>query len=217
MKEYIVGMFIVFMTGLFILPVSAQDPEQLNNYDRYVFRESETLFQQNQSGRARFLPGVSSFGSGGIGLFSLPSLSPFSWQFGAGLFSISGVADRQYRSTLVNERALALPLYTGVRYDVYRGSGGSVNYAIFGSLIGGPVIGMSVPDRSGFSATLEATKFRWGAGGQAALGFEMFFSERWAGYVQAGVDAVGFTRELGSEKGYFGPAFGLGFGRLLGR
>ena len=208
-------LFAVFV--LFILPLSSQEAEQEEVYERYVFSESEAAFKQHQSSRTRFIPGVSSFGSGGVAYYTLASMSPLNWQFGTGMFIFSDVPDRNYAGTLVDERALALPLYTGVRYDLYRSTEATLDYAIFSSLVGGPVIGMGIPDRSGFANSISAAQFRWGAGGQASLGIEMFFSERWAGYIQAGVDAVGFTRPLGGEKGYLGPAFGLGFGRILGR
>ncbi len=217
MKAYAKLVPLVMVFVFFILPLSAQDVDKDDVYERYVFTESESAFQHSQSSRTRFIPGVSSFGSGGIAYYTMPSLRPFSWQFGLGLISINDVPDRHYRGTLVNETALAMPLYTGFRYDLYRSSEESIDYTFFSSFIGGPVIGMGIPDRSGFSNSMQATQFRWGAGGQVALGIEIFFGERWAGYVQAGVDAVGFTRPLGAQKGYLGPAIGLGFGRLLGR
>jgi len=217
MKRQALAVSILLFFGVFLLPLTAQETEQEEAYRQYVFSESETAFRQQPSSRTRFVPGVSSFGSGGIAYYTMASLSPLSWQFGTGLFSFSDVPDRRYRGTLVNETALALPLYAGVRYDLYRSGQESIHYAIFSSFIGGPVIGMGIPGRSGFTNSFQAAQLRWGAGGQAALGIEVFFSGRWAGYVQAGVDAVGFTRPLGADKGYFGPAIGLGFGRVLGR
>lgn len=217
MKRHMAAAAVLLSVCILFSPLSAQETEDGETYDRYVFTESEAAFQQHPERRTRFVPGVSSFGSGGIAYYTMPSLSPLSWQFGVGIMSISDVPDRHYRGTLVNETALALPLYTGIRYDLHRSGDESISYSIFSSFIGGPVIGMGIPDRSGFTNSVQAAQFRWGAGGQAALGIEVFFSERWAGYVQAGIDAVGFTRPLGSDKGYLGPAIGLGFGRILGR
>jgi hypothetical protein len=211
------AVFVVLIFGLCAHHLNAQEPEREETYRQYVFKESETVFQYQRSARTRFVPGVSSFGSGGIALYTMPSYNPLSWQFGIGLFSFNDVPDRHYRGTLVSETVLALPLYTGIRYDLYRAGAKSIHYTVFSSFIGGPVIGMGIPDRSGFTNSLEAAHVRWGAGGQAALGIEVFFSERWAGYIQAGIDAVGFTRTLGTEQGYLGPAIGLGFGRVLGR
>ncbi len=217
MKLHSLAVVVLLMVGFCVLPLAAQENQEEKSYAQYVFNESETVFRQQQSSRSRFVPGVSSYGSGGIAYYTLSSLSPLSWQFGTGIFSISDVPDRHYRGTLVDETALAMPIYTGIRYDLYRASDEVIEYTVFSSFIGGPVVGMAIPNASGFANTLAATQFRWGAGGQAALGIEVFFGERWAGYVQAGVDAVGFTRPLGAEKGYLGPAIGLGFGRILGR
>ncbi len=217
MRHSALAVVVLTAIGFLVLPLAAQETVEEKSYTQFVFGESELAFRQQQSNRTRFIPGVSTYGSGGIAYYTLHSLSPFSWQFGAGFFSFNDVPDRHYRGTLVDETALALPIYTGIRYDLYRASDQVVDYTVFSSFIGGPVIGMAIPDGSGFANVLSATQFRWGAGGQAALGIEVFFSERWAGYVQAGVDAVGFTRPLGGEKGYLGPAIGLGFGRILGR
>lgn len=217
MRRHASIVIILLFSGLFFLPIAAQEAERHEDYREYVFRESEAAFQQESFSRTRFVPGVSTFGSGGIAYYTMASLSPLSWQFGSGMFSISDIPDRQYRGRLVNETALALPLYTGIRYDLYRSGDEATHFALFSSVIGGPVIGMGIPDRSGFTNSIQGAQLRWGGGGQAVLGIEVFFTERWAGYVQAGVDAVGFTRPLGASKGYFGPAFGLGFGRVLGR
>jgi len=217
MKQKLVSLSLIAFFLFCILPLKAQDTDETKTYDRYVFSESDAAFRQHQSNRTRFMPGVSSFGSGGIAYYTLASLSPLNWQFGTGMFVFNDVPDRHYGGTLVDETALALPLYTGIRYDLYRSSDAVLDYALFSSIIGGPVIGMGIPNQAGFVDNLSGTQFRWGAGGQLSLGLEMFFSERWAGYVQAGVDAVGFTRPLGGEKSYFGPAVGLGFGRIIGR
>jgi hypothetical protein len=198
-------------------PLAAQNESGDDTWEGYVFTESKTAFERSSGSRSRFVPSVTSFGSGGIGYVALPSPGAFSLQFGAGVYSLTDVPERRFRNTLVNETALAVPMYTGMRYDMYRAVDRSLDYTIFGSLIGGPVVGMSIPHQSGIANSMEALQLRWGAGGQAALGIEVFFSERWAGYAQLGVDGMGFTRRLGGERGYFGPAVGLGFGRILGR
>lgn len=217
MKRYISTIAVLAAIGFMFYPLAAQEAEEKESYDRYVFTESETAFQQHQERRTRFIPAVSTFGSGGIAYYTMPSLSPLSWQLGIGILSFNDVPERQFRGTLVNETALALPLYTGFRYDFYRSNLETLNYSVFTSIIGGPVLGMGIPGGANFSNSMEGAQLRWGAGGQAALGVEVFFSERWAGYVQGGVDAVGFTRQLGAHKGYLGPAIGLGFGRVIGR
>ena len=206
---------LVLIFGL-IGTLSAQDPD--HDYSAYVYTESDAAFHSNnRESRTRFLPSVSTFGSGGIAYYTLPSISASSWQIGTGMFAFSSVPDRYYRGPVANETALALPLYTGIRHDFYRTSERTLAFALFGSLIGGPVIGMNIPEGTGFSNSFGTMQVRWGAGGQAALGAELFFSDRWAGYVQVGVDAIGFTRNLGDRSSYFGPAIGLGFGRVIGR
>lgn len=217
MKAKIVAVLVVWFLSPYVFYGQEQETEEKRSYEHYVFTESESAFQFQRERQSRFVPSVSTFASGGTAYFTLPSLSPLSWQFGVGVFSFADVPDRQYRGTLVRETALAFPMYAGMRYDLYRSADTSVDYVLFGTLIGGPVFGLAIPDRSGFNNRLEAMQMRWGGGGQVAIGLEVFFSERWAGYIQGGVDAVGFTRTFGSERGYVGPTIGIGFGRIIGR
>ncbi len=188
------------------------------SYRTYVYSESNAAFHADRySASARFVPNVTTFGSGGVAYYSLPSFGTVSWHFGFGLYGLTDLPDRFYRGTLVDQRALAVPLYTGIKYDLLRTAGETIDLTLFTTLIGGPVFGMQMPATSDVRSDLAAMQLRWGLGGQSMLGVEVMFGEYWSGYMQAGVDMIGFTRDLGGKSAYFGPAFGLGIGRVIGR
>jgi hypothetical protein len=196
----------------------SQAEENAESYRQYVFTESQTAFSaSSKESGTRFIPNVTTFGSGGVAYYSLPSLSPMSWQFGIGIYAMSDIPDRYYRGTLVDQTALALPLYTGFKYDLYRTRSASFDMVLFTSLIGGPVIGMQMPVTDRLRTDFSAMQFSWGAGAQSTLGIEVMFTENWAGYLQGGVDLIGFSRKLGDKSTYFGPVIGLGIGRVIGR
>jgi hypothetical protein len=199
-------------------PAISQVEEEAESYREYVFAESMSAFSaSSKESRTRFVPSVATFGSGGVAYYTLPSLTSLSWQLGIGIYAMNDIPDRYYRGTLVDQTALALPLYTGFKYDLYRTNSRSIDMVFFTSLIGGPVIGMQMPVSDRSRPDFSATQFNWGAGAQSTLGIEFMFSENWAGYLQGGVDIIGFSRKLGDKATYFGPVVGLGVGRVIGR
>lgn len=108
-----------------------------------------------------------------------------------------------------------LPVYLGVRYNLYEERNSSFEWSWYVRGGGGPAIGMLTPLGLGFFDSIDRMTFHFGAGAYAATGLEFIFSEYMTFFIQGGADYVGFFNDIGGRQNFVGPTLSIGFGKLL--
>ncbi|RPH36424.1 hypothetical protein EHM92_04535 [bacterium] len=220
--------FVLFIIALlFACPVLAQDqsPSYPSAMPPGIARVSPIAPVQQRLARAQTSYGhalgfvnVTSFGLAGRAYFSLGGRRDASMmELSTGLVRANSslIADTYLGGYRYAQGLFMIPAYFGMRYDLFKGQAGTMDWSHFvrGGL--GPVLGLLTPLGFGFFESLNHTSFHWGAGGYAATGVEFTFDQSYSVFLQAGVDYTGFFRPVG-DRTYFGsPSFAIGFGKLI--
>jgi hypothetical protein len=160
---------------------------------------------------------VTDFGFAGRTYFSLGTRAETTPELSIGFIKMNsstlpGVSLAGY---VYSQGLFILPVYLGVRYNLYEERVGSFDWSWYVRGGGGPAVGMLTPIGLGFFDSLNRTTFHFGAGAYGATGLEFIFNEYLTFFVQGGADYVGFFSDVGSRQNFVGPTLSIGFGKLL--
>jgi hypothetical protein len=161
---------------------------------------------------------VSSYGLAGRGYFRLGgrnSAVMTELSTGLGYANSSFVSDTYLGGYRYDRGLFMIPLYIGIRYNMFEGQAGAADWCNFLRGGAGPVAGMLTPIGLEFFESLSHISFHWGLGGYAATGLEFTFDQSYSFFLQAGVDYTGFFHPIGERTYFGGPSFAIGFGKLL--
>jgi hypothetical protein len=173
---------------------------------------------QTSYGHAIGFLNVTTFGLAGRGYFSLGGrrgATTMELSTGLTYTNPSLMADTYLAGYRYSQGLFLLPAYFGVRYNLFEGRAGNVEWSHFVRGGAGPVVGMLTPLGLGFLESLDRLSFHWGAGGYAATGLEFTFDETYSFFMQLGADYTGFFHRVGDRRDFVGPSFAIGFGRLI--
>lgn len=212
---------------LFACPVLAQDqpaslpsamPPGIARVSPLVSAEKRLAYARSSYGQSLGALNVTSFGLGGKAYFTLGGrrgASTTELSTGLSYVGPSLITDTYLGGYRYEQGLFMLPVYFGMRYNLFEGQAGTVNWSHFIRGGAGPVVGMLTPLGLDFFQSLARIAFHWGLGGYAATGLEFIVDQNYSFFLQAGVDYTGFFRPVG-DRSYFGsPSFAIGFGRLI--
>ena len=212
---------------LFACPVLAQDqsPSLPSAMPPGIARVSPIVSAEQQLAHARSSYGqslgsltVSSYGLAGRGYFRLGrqrGASMTELSTGLGYANSSFVSDTYLAGYRYEQGLFMIPVYLGMRYNLFEGQAGATDWSHFVRGGAGPVVGMLTPVGLEFFESLSHISFHWGLGGYAATGLEFTFDQTYSFFLQAGIDYTGFFHPVGDRTYFGGPSFAIGFGRLI--
>ncbi len=212
---------------LFTCSVMAQDrlPSYPSAMPPGIERASPIVPVQQRLARAQMSHGhamgflnVTSFSIGGRGYFSLGGQRGASvLELSTGLVAANAslIPETYLRGYRYSQGLFMIPVYLGMRYNLFDGQAGAMDWSHFirGGL--GPVMGMLTPLGLEFFESMSRTSFHWGAGGYALTGLEFTFDQSYNVFLQAGLDYTTFFHPVGDRRYFGGPSFAIGFGRLI--
>lgn len=223
MRTLVLSVFALLLT----CPLLAQEqpssltpsmPPGIARVSPLVTAEKRLAYARSSYGQSLGALNVTSFGLAGRGYFTIGGRRGSSTtEFSTGLsYANSSLITDTYLGGYRYEQGLFMvPLYFGLRYNLFEGRAGTVDWSHFVRGGAGPVIGMLTPLGLDFFELLNRISFHWGLGGYAATGLEFVFDQSYSVFLQAGVDYTGFFHPVG-DRSYFGsPSFAIGFGRLI--
>jgi hypothetical protein len=220
--------FVLFVIAvLFACPLLAQEQSSslpsptlpgIARVSPLVSAEKRLAFARSSFGQSLGALNVSSFGLAGRGYFSIGGRqggSTMELSTGLGYANPSLISDTYLGGYRYAQGLFMVPIYFGMRYNLFEGQAGNVDWIHFLRGGAGPVVGMLTPLGLEFFESLSRLSFHWGLGGYAATGLEFIFDRDYSFFLQAGIDYTGFFRPVG-DRTYFGsPSFAIGFGRLI--
>ncbi|MDH3252570.1 MAG: hypothetical protein OEM41_07245 [Ignavibacteria bacterium] len=160
---------------------------------------------------------VTDFGFAGRTYFSLGTRAETTPELSVGFIKMnsSSLPPIALNGYIYSQGLFILPVYVGVRYNLYEDRTSSFEWSWYVRGGGGPAVGMLTPVGLGFFDSLNRMTFHFGAGAYAATGLEFIFNEYMTFFIQGGADYVGFFSEVGSRQNFVGPTLSIGFGKLL--
>jgi hypothetical protein len=183
-----------------------------------VSAEQAVAHARSSYGRSLGALNVTSYGLAGRGYFSLGGrrgASTMELSTGLTYTNPSLITDTYLAGYRYAQGLFMIPVYLGVRYNLFDGHAGMVDWSHFVRGGAGPVVGMLTPLGLGFFESLDRTSFHWGAGGYATTGLEFTFDQSYSFFLQAGLDYTGFFHPIGDRSSFGGPSFAFGFGKLI--
>jgi hypothetical protein len=212
---------------LFTCPLLAQEqpssltssmPPGVARVSPIVSAEQRLAFARSSYGQSMGALNVTSFGLAGRGYFTLGGRrgsSAMELSTGLTYANPSLITDTYLGGYRYEQGLFMIPLYFGMRYNLFDGQAGTVDWSHFVRGGAGPVVGMLTPLGLEFFESLSHISFHWGLGGYAATGMEFIFDRTYSFFVQAGLDYTGFFHPVGGRTYFGSPSFAIGFGRLI--
>lgn len=212
---------------LFACPVLAQDqspslpsaiPPGIARVSPIVSAEQRLAYARSSYGQSLGALNFTSFGLAGKGYFNLGGRrGAASTELSTGLTyaNPSLITDTYLGGYRYEQGLFMVPVYLGMRYNLFVGQAGAVDWSHFIRGGAGPVVGMLTPLGLEFFESLSHISFHWGIGGYAATGLEFIFDQSYSFFFQAGLDYTGFFHPVGGQTYFGSPSFAIGFGRLI--
>jgi len=199
-------------------PLTSAMPPGIARVSPIVSAEQRLSHARSSYGQSLGSLTVSSYGLAGRGYFRLgrqtgPSVMELST--GLGYVNSSIVSDTYLGGYRYDQGLFMLPIYFGLRYNLFEGQAGALDWSHFIRAGAGPVVGMLTPVGLEFFESLSHISFHWGLGGYAATGLEFVFDQSYSFFVQAGLDYTGFLHPVGGRTYFGSPSFAIGLGRLV--
>lgn len=212
---------------LFASPVLAQEPSTpypsaappgIQRASPIVPVQQHLARAQTSHGHAMGFLNVTSFSLGGRGYFSLGGRRGFSvLELSTGLVAANAslIPETYLRGYRYAQGLFMIPAYLGVRFNLFEGHAGSMDWSQFIRGGAGPVMGMLTPLGLEFFESMSRTSFHWGIGGYAVTGLEFTYDQSYNVFLQVGLDYTGFLHPIGDRRYFGGPSFAIGFGKLI--
>jgi hypothetical protein len=196
-------------------PIADLTPEQ--QISSLPFTTATPRFRPGDYSHIFGFVSVTNFGLAGRTYFSLGARAETTPELSVGFISMnqSLVPQVSVAGYVYSQGLFVLPVYVGVRRNLYQENTGSFEWSWYVRGGGGPAVGMLAPAGLGFFDALDRTTFHFGAGAYAATGLEFIFNEYLTFFIQGGADYVGFFGDVGDRQNFVGPTLSVGFGRLL--
>jgi hypothetical protein len=199
-------------------PLPSAMPPGIARVSPIVSAEQQLALARSSYGQSLGSLTVSSYGLAGRGYFRLGrqrGASMMELSTGLGYANSSLVSDTYLGGYRYEQGLFMIPLYIGIRYNLFEGQTGTVDWSHFIRGGAGPVVGMLTPLGLEFFESLNHISFHWGLGGYAATGLEFVLDQSYSFFLQAGLDYTGFLHPVGGRTYFGSPSFAIGFGRLI--